>query len=59
MTSTYTTKERRELMPIERKWCGKFTKGNLKHKFYMPVTFRRKHHSISYIIFYVKGRKLS
>jgi hypothetical protein len=35
MKSTYTTKERRELMPIEHKWCGELSKDNFKHKFYM------------------------
>jgi hypothetical protein len=40
-------------MQIEWKWCDKFSRVNFKHKFYTtPVTFRRRHHSPPYSIFY-------
>jgi hypothetical protein len=35
MKSTYTTKERRQLMYVEYKWCDRLNKDNLKHKLYM------------------------
>jgi hypothetical protein len=35
MKSACTTKKKRQLMQVEWKWCSKFSKDNLKHKFYI------------------------
>jgi hypothetical protein len=51
MKSTYTTKEKRWLMQVEHKWCGKFSRHNFKQKLYTPATFGRKPHSLPYNIF--------
>jgi hypothetical protein len=34
MKSTCTTKERRQLVQIEFKWCDELNRDNFKHKFY-------------------------
>ncbi len=34
MKSTSTTKEKKQLMQVERKWCDGFNKDNFKHKLY-------------------------
>jgi hypothetical protein len=51
MKSTYITKKIGLLMQVEWKWCGEFSRGNLKHKFYTIATFGRRHHSPPYNIF--------
>jgi hypothetical protein len=35
MKSTCTTKERKQLVQFEHKWCNGLSKDNLKHKIYM------------------------
>jgi hypothetical protein len=35
MKSTCTTKDRKQSVQIERKWCGGLNRDNFKHKLYM------------------------
>ncbi len=48
MRLTCTTKKIGQLMQVEWKWCGGFSRDNLKHKLYTPATFEKKHHSSVY-----------
>ncbi len=59
MKLIYKTKKRRRLMQVERKWCGKLSRDNLKHKLYTTrKLFKRKHHSPPYGILYDSPREL-
>jgi len=37
MRSTYTTKKRGRLLQVKLKWCGEFSRDNLKHKIYTAL----------------------
>jgi hypothetical protein len=52
MTSTSTTKKKGQLMQVKWKWCGKLNRNNLNTSFTRLVTFKSRHQSPPYNIFY-------